>query len=244
MSRRGDHDAAPGSRSAGRHEVVLSLDRLRDLFAPPALDEFGGSADTVSGIERLFSQLVAARPRGSVAVSVTVPEAEITPGLEERMRASVRRYCDLKLVELEHRHATLRHEGWHALWQSFPLLVGAGIIDGLVRHRGLLDLEGFVLVLVWVVLWYPLDTLLWYSRPVAHEIRVMRAMRDMYLTVQAAPGPDDTAAGGARSPDRFDLADTAQLAASSPAAASRDGGARRGDPRRWLGGRGRGRAGP
>ena len=41
---------------------------------------------------------------------------------------------------------------------------------------------------LWVALWYPLDTLLWYGRPLTREIRVLRAMRPR--TSRSAPSPD------------------------------------------------------
>ena len=45
--------------------------------------------------------------------------------------------------------------------------------------------DGVLLVLAWVALWYPLDTLIWYGRPFTREIRVLRAMREMDVAVRA-----------------------------------------------------------
>jgi hypothetical protein len=242
-----DTPAPPGSGASSRHEVVLHLDRVRDLFGPPALDEFGGSADLASGIERLVVELLAARPRSALRTSIVVPEAEVTPGLEDRVQDAVRRYCDLKLTDLEHRRATLRHEGWAALLTSAPLLVVCLLLTALVSHTGLPELwdtvlgDGLLLVLAWVVLWYPLDTLLWYGRPLAHEIRVVRAMGRMDIAVRAENGPagEDRTAGVRRGAD----VDLGRSARPSRADAAYDSGGRRGTARLRLGGPGRPRAG-
>ena len=74
---------------------------------------------------------------------------------------------------------------------SVPLLAVAVGIAAAVEHSGLPTFwqsfvgEGVLLVLAWVALWYPLDTLIWYGRPFAREIRVLRAMRNMDVAVRA-----------------------------------------------------------
>jgi len=75
---------------------------------------------------------------------------------------------------------------------SVPLLALALLLTAAVTHSGLSSFwrsflaDGVLLVLSWVALWYPLDTLLWYGRPLTREIRVLRAMRHMDLEVSAA----------------------------------------------------------
>lgn len=175
-----------------RHDVALHLDRWRDLFAPPALDEFGGSANLTSGVERLVAELVAARPVASVHATITVPRDEVTPDVERRVKASLERYCDARLADVEHERVALRHEGFGALVLSVPLLALALLLTAGVSHSGLPSFwrsflgDGVLLVLAWVALWYPLDTLLWYGRPLAHECEVLRAMRGMDLTIHPA----------------------------------------------------------
>ena len=97
-----DPPATEPSEPSTRHDVVVRLAHVRDLFSPPALDEFGGSADVTSGIESLVLELLAARPGSALRASIVVPAAERTPELEPQMQESIRRYCDLKLRDLEH----------------------------------------------------------------------------------------------------------------------------------------------
>jgi hypothetical protein len=246
---RSTHDPRAAAQDPACHgEVILALDRVRDLFAPPALDEFGGSADVASGIERLLVQLLAVPPEDARQVSIVVPAAELTPGVEDRMRAAVRRYCELKLADLEHRRATLRHDGWTALLLAAPLLVVTLLLIGIVSHLGLprywdaVLSDGLLLVLAWVVVWYPLDTLLWYGRPLAHEIRVVRALRDLDVVVRSDAAEEVGAEDGRAAPGDADLVRAAERAVTSRAGVAPDAG-RRGAGRLRLGGPGRPRAG-
>ena len=187
-------DKAGWGIESSYHRLVLRLDRLQDLFGPPAVDEFGGSADLTSGIERVVAELKATRP-AAVQLTILVPESELTPGVEDRLTAAIRRYCTARIQDLEHRRGALRHEGLTALLLGAPLLLVALALTTLVSHSGFPAFwrtflgDGLLLVLAWVALWYPLDTLIWYGRPITHEIRVVHAMRRMPIMVRAAEPP-------------------------------------------------------
>ena len=182
-------DEAGWGIDSSRHALVLRLDRLQDLFGPPALDEFGGSADLTSGIESVVAELKATRP-ASVHLTVVVPDAELTPGVEDRLIAAIRRYCSVRIRDLEHRREALRHDGLTALILGAPLLLIALGLIAVVNHSDLPGVwrtflgDGLLLVLAWVALWYPLDTLLWYGRPITHEIHAVEAMAHMPIEVR------------------------------------------------------------
>jgi hypothetical protein len=197
------NDEAGWGIESSHHQLVLRLDRLQDLFGPPALDEFGGSADLTSGIERVVAELKATRP-ATVQLTILVPEPGLTPGVEDRVTAAIRRYCAARIQDLEHRRGALRHDGLTALLLGAPLLLVALLLTALVSHssfpafwRTFLG-DGLLLVLAWVALWYPLDTLLWYGRPITHEIRTVDAMRRMPITVRAFETPSSDGHTGTR----------------------------------------------
>lgn len=173
------------------HHVTVQLDRRQDLFGPPALDEFGGSANLISGVEQLVADVVAAWPVSHIRATIQLPEDEITADVDARVRESIAGYCDGRIRDLEHARVALRREGLSALVLSVPLLAVAVLVAAAVEHSGLPSFwqsfvgEGVLLVLAWVALWYPLDTLIWYGRPFTREIRVLRAMRKMEVAVRA-----------------------------------------------------------
>ena len=174
----------------------MKLEKLQDLFSPPTFAEFGGSADTPSGIERLVTELKTVRS-ADVGVAVVVPDAEMQPGLDTRLAVAIRTYAAVRVRDVEYRRAALRNEGLTALVISIPILVVLTVLEIWVAASNLPEagstaIDGLLVVLVWVVLWYPLDTLFWYARPLTHEQEVLRVLESAPVTVR----PSSSQPGG------------------------------------------------
>jgi hypothetical protein len=45
-------------------------------------------------------------------------------------------------------------------------------------------IDGLLIVLVWVALWYPFDALFWYGRPLTQELRALRRLERGTVTVR------------------------------------------------------------
>ena len=169
----------------------MKLEKLEHLFSPPTFDEFGGSADLPSGIERLVTQLMSARS-ADVRVTVVVPDAEMRPGLDDRLAAAIRAYAAVRVRDVEYRRATQRHEGLTSLLISIPILAVLTLLEVWVAssdnlpESGATAIDGILVVLVWVALWYPLDTLFWYARPLIQEQQVLRALETAPVTVRSS----------------------------------------------------------
>jgi hypothetical protein len=180
--------SATVTRRSSPYEATLKLEKLQDLFSPPTFPEFGGSADMPSGIERLVTELKTVRS-ADVGVTVVVPDAEMRPGLDARLVAAIRAYVAVRVRDVGYRRAALRHEGLTALVISIPILVVLTVLEIWVAASNLPEagstaIDGLLVVLVWVALWYPLDTLFWYPRPLIHEQQVLRALETAPVTVR------------------------------------------------------------
>src|SRR5947199_7272081 len=85
-----------GPRESGRNQVDvirLDLDRAADRCETPQV-ELGSSHGTCQpGIERCIAELES-RPTGPVHLELTLPQSEISDGLEERLAVTMRRFCD------------------------------------------------------------------------------------------------------------------------------------------------------
>ena len=176
-----------GSSGTG---VTLRLDRLEELFSPPRFGEFGESADLPSGIERLVAELKATSD-ARVQVAVEVPEAARTPGVEDRLTTAIQSYAAQRVRTLEHQRAALRREGLTSLLWALPVSVVLSVLSVLVTRSSLSDdwqtvVDGLLVVFLWVALWYPLDTLFWYARPLTQELEVLRRLEQGAVTVRGA----------------------------------------------------------
>jgi hypothetical protein len=176
-------------------ELTLRLASTAELFSPPRLDQHGGTANLVSGVERLVTQLrslpVEHRPR----VVLSVPSDELTDDAAARVRGSIARYCDERSEDLRQSRAAQVRDGIDALWIGLPILfVGLVLIEA-IRRSGPPDVitsffaDGLILVLAWVAVWYPLDTLLYYGRSARQELRAVEQLRELEVVLQAGDRP-------------------------------------------------------
>jgi hypothetical protein len=169
-------------------ELELHVDRTEDLFSPPLFGGFGGSADVPSGVERLVTQMNATSHR-EAGVTIVIPDGEHHPDVEERVASAIHAYAAVRLRDAEQRRVAMRREGMRALALSVPLVVVLTALSVWVTTSGIAEewrtaIDGLLIVLEWVALWYPLDTLFWYGRPLTQEVKVLRALETAPVTVR------------------------------------------------------------
>jgi hypothetical protein len=188
MPRRRRHRDAP-------RELTLQLGSLAELFAPPRLDEHGGGANLVSGVERLVIHLQSLPFEHHPRIVVLVPSRDLSHDTEERVRASLARYCDERAEYLRRTREVQVRDGISALGIGLPLLLGGLLLIEAIRRGGFPDVvtsyfgDGLILVLAWVAVWYPLDALLYYGRSAHRERHAVERLRELEVIVRAADGP-------------------------------------------------------
>ena len=169
----------------------MRVGTLAELFAPPKLDEWGGSANLASGVERLVHELQATRVAEPRRAVVVVADGELGADVDTRVRGSIVRYCDSRREELRHARGAQVREGIGALGIGLPVLLVGLILIEAIRQGGLPGLierffgDGLVLVIAWVAVWYPLDVLLYYGRAMERERHALGALREMEIVVRA-----------------------------------------------------------
>ena len=181
----------PPTLQVTHDEVVLRLARAQDLFGTPSLPGVEDAADLPSGIERLVTKLVAQREPSRHRPVIVVADEPVTTAREAELRAAVVAYCEARRDDVDDHRLALRHDGVQALAIGVPLLLASLLATAVVVHSGLPSFwrtffVGVLVVVDWVALWYPLDTLLWYGRP-WHRERTVLAHVAASLVVR---GPD------------------------------------------------------
>jgi len=170
--------------------VTLHLERLEELFSPPEFGEFGQSADLQSGIERLVAQLKVA-PHGVGEVTVVIPDAAGDPGVQERLPLAIRNYATSRIHDIHDRRTAVRRDGMRSLLYALPVTAALSLLSVLVTSSSIDEnwrtaIDGILIVLVWVALWYPLDALFWYGRPLTQELHALRRLERAIVTVRPA----------------------------------------------------------
>ena len=175
-------------------DVWIRLESPAGMFTASE-DFLGPQARLGSGVDDLLLQLRARRLSKVRSVTVLLPASEIQDDTGARLAIAVRRYCELRLRETQLGRRVVRRDGWAALCLGV-VLFGLGLWLSSVfldrdMPRWVQDLlgNGAFLVIAWVGLWYPLDTLVFSNRPIAREQRALRWLAGTRLNVVPDPTP-------------------------------------------------------
>ena len=173
--------------------IELRLRHAGEMFVLDQTDQFSEYRNFLTGVEHSISVLRGHRTRHPLRLDVTLPADEAADGTAERITRTLRRYCDDRIAYNERERRATRFDGLSYLWVGIPIVVVGFLIVVLAadiagRHRNanlVLDSGGWVLV--WVGLWFPLDTLVFTPLGYGREIRALRRLHGAEVVVRADP---------------------------------------------------------
>ncbi|GLZ44427.1 hypothetical protein Acsp06_06120 [Actinomycetospora sp. NBRC 106375] len=186
-----------------RRDLVVHLRRPEDLLTvdPAALLEpDGDDARIVPGAQELLDEVLARRrqSRRGDRVVLTLPAgtAEDLEAVTARLTTALRRWCRRGIEGDEREQDVMRRLGVASLRPGIPLfLVGLLFSTDFLApdvpefFQELLG-NGVFLVIAWVGLWYPLDSLFFARLPVKRRSKALDALLAMPVEVrlrEAAP---------------------------------------------------------
>src|ERR1700691_658498 len=148
-----------------RSQVIeLRLNRAEEMFALAQTDLFSEYRNFLTGVEYCISLLRSQPIRRPVRLELSLPSAEFDNALGGRLAVALRRYCNQRISYNERERSATRLGGLRSLWIGLPIVV-IGYLLVIFEHRLvgqsgniILDTTGWVLV--WVGIWFPLDTVL------------------------------------------------------------------------------------
>ena len=171
----------------GRGQVIeLRLNRAEEMFALAQTDLFSEYRNYLTGVEYCINVLRSQRMRPPVRLQLALPPAEFDDGLSDRLSGALRRYCDQRIRYNERERRAVRLGGLSSLFVGIPIAVIGYLLvvfEGkLVGHVNIVfDTTGWVLV--WVGVWFPLDTLIFSPLTYGRENRALRYLRDAEISV-------------------------------------------------------------
>jgi hypothetical protein len=180
-------------RNGAVRELTLQLENADELFVARGPDVAAGAPPLPPGIEQIRSELGSHSHRTAVAAVIVLPRARFRPDLARDITQAVERYCDMGIMRADTELRALRREGLR--WLLFGCVVFAAFVYLSERVLAIGDLpyvvkdffgNGLFIVVAWVALWYPLDTLIYSGRPYRLEKTVLRVMREMEIVVRPA----------------------------------------------------------
>ena len=173
--------------------ISLSLASPEEMFVLAPADLFSESRNWMTGLEYSISVLRSGRSKGPVQIEMALPAQQISEGIEQRVRRTLTRYCDHRISYNQRERRAVRLDGVVSLWIGLPivvlgfiLVIVKGSIVGSTGNANLvLDTGGWVLV--WIGLWFPLDTLIFTPLSYGRENRVLKRLRTADVIVEAQP---------------------------------------------------------
>ncbi len=174
-------------------DIAIRLRSVQELFEPHGYDPLESSPLRLrSGIDELLNELGARRLGTVTSASIMLPASELEPGLEQQLRRAITAYCELRLRETDNDLRAFRHDAWRALGLGTILFVVGLSVSAIVTQSSAPQLikifgDGLAVVIAWVGAWYPLDTLIHYTRPYRRVRKVLQALSRMEVVVRRAP---------------------------------------------------------
>jgi hypothetical protein len=167
--------------------ITLRLNKAEEMFALAQTDLFSEYRNYLTGIEYCISVLRSQRVPGTVRLELSLPSAELDDNLADRLRVALRRYCDQRISYSVRERRAVRWGGLTSLWVGIPIVVIGYLLvifeDQLVGRAGNIVLDTTGWVLVWVGIWFPLDTVFFTPLGYGREIRALRHLRDAEIAV-------------------------------------------------------------
>jgi hypothetical protein len=174
--------------------ISLSLTSPEEMFSLASTDLFSEYRNFMTGLEYCISVLRSHGSHGPVQIELALPPDQISEGLDQRIEGTLTRYCEHRIVYNQRERRASRLDGVFSLWIGIPIVVlgfilviiKSSIVGSTTGNANLvLDTGGWVLV--WVGLWFPLDTLLFTPLVYGRENRVLKRLRTADVIVAEHP---------------------------------------------------------
>ena len=173
--------------------IPLRLLHPEEMFVLGQTDLFSEHRNFLTGVERAISTLRGHRSGRPVRLEVTLPVSRVDDGTADRIHRTLGRYCDDRIDYNRRERRATRFDGLSYLWVGMPIVVLGFLVVTFAAHiagRGqgsnlVLDSGGWVLV--WVGLWFPLDTLVFTPLTYSREIRALERLRAATVSVEPDP---------------------------------------------------------
>lgn len=176
---------------AGAYEVTVRLEEPNQMFEARPADVERGRGPVDPGIQQLRDEVAYRSADARGTVTIVLPEDKATPEVERGIKRAIAQYCKTGIDRDEHELAAVHRDGWRtfaigAVILGFGLALSEVVLKSKLPHE-LRDFfgNGLFVVVAWVGLWYPLDTLIYAGRPYRSERKMLRAIARLEFVVRA-----------------------------------------------------------
>lgn len=197
MAAEADKQTGATTGPTNSKEIVLEVETVSQVFNDGDVDPFSAPEGAVLGqaaLERLLTRLQV-RPLldwKDVQLVICLPADQITPEVESGMSAAIRRYCEARIEDNDQQVRLGRKQHLFGMFVVTALVLGimaiAYLLFTTVLAGASMTIQTLVVasisVFAWVILWDPLEALLFDWAPPARENRALGHVLDMQVVVR------------------------------------------------------------
>jgi hypothetical protein len=161
--------------------VALRLRSVEDLFRQPDLDPFSEWYQPYSDQPAIaYVEACVGDQLHHLDLVIELPQDAVEPALKDKVKAALERYCDARLTQVSEESGRNNGRGW--LMLAFALVVVSIFL--FLAHR--LDNAGYetlsvfaegLSIAAWLLLWHPLDALVFNRWDLRLDRRVLATIR-------------------------------------------------------------------
>jgi len=170
--------------------VSIDLVTVEELFVEPNYNPFDPESRSQSGIDELLDQVRKLSIMEPLQICLTLSSRPAEAGLEDQVNNALNRYCSVKIRACEQEIRQIQNQGkrdllW-ALALSLTFLLGAFFASYLSFLPALINylISTGLGILAWVVLWPPLDGLLYEWRPCRRSQRIYECIQSAAVIIK------------------------------------------------------------
>ena len=175
--------------------VLLPLRDMAQMFNAALVDPLSPSPPEVlgiSGVQYVLEQLETRRSVEAETLHVVLPDSKITPGLADDTRQALQRYAHYRIQKQQALARETRRRGRRvtlaavvllAFFLALSQLFASDITEGM---RPLLrkTLEYGFEIVGWVMLWHPIEVLVFEPIAIKHKITALRRLKQLRVVVE------------------------------------------------------------
>ncbi len=172
----------------------MRVDRLDQLFDAGPFRHGDRAPRVEAALDEAYAVVRHSDRRAGVRLRIEAPEHDdsVDP---DRVGSAVATYCALRAAAVDREHRAATRDGRSALLVGL-IILAVGLLVSQAIHRTSLPEElttvladGLFLVVAWVGLWYPIDTLLYTRREIRHRAEAWHRLGAADLDLRRQPDP-------------------------------------------------------
>jgi hypothetical protein len=177
------------------NSVLLPIGDIAQLFNPPRVNPLSSSLPEIlgtSGAEYVLHRLQTRRQVKAEMLRLTLPKDQLASGLAEETQRALRRYAEYRIQEQQELARETRRHGWRLTGVAFLLLALFLAVSQLFASeltewmRPLLrtTLEYGFEIIGWVMLWYPIEVLVFSPIAIRQRIEALRRLTALRVVIE------------------------------------------------------------